>query len=126
LSSIQLFQSHDGIIFFRQNNHYELICARTFQGLLLKERHVICFVSNSRDPAYLEYIDKIGQHFFGLPEPQRPRGMFSGIVDSLFSAMNEGEEDSPPNGRATTTATTTTTTSGGASSTHNMEAQDLD
>ena len=39
----------------------------------------------SRDPGYFDAIDKIGQHFFGLPEPQRPRGMFSGLMDSFFS-----------------------------------------
>ena len=34
-----------------------------------------------RDPQYLEYLDKIGQHFFGVPapaRPPRPGGMFSG------------------------------------------------
>lgn len=44
-----------------------------------------------RDPSYFEYIDRIGQQFFGLPQPQRPRGMFSGLMDSIFSAMNEDE-----------------------------------
>ena len=41
-----------------------------------------------RDPMFLEYLDKIGQHFFGVPPPQRgppPGGMLSGIFDSLLS-----------------------------------------
>ena len=35
-----------------------------------------------RDPQYLEYLDKIGQHFFGVPAPVKPRpgGMFSGSI----------------------------------------------
>ena len=46
-----------------------------------------------RDPSYFEYIDRIGQQFFGLPQPQRPRGMFSGLMDSIFSAMNEDDSE---------------------------------
>jgi len=54
--------------------------------------------SLQRDPGYFEYIDQIGQHFFGLPQPQRPRGMFSGLFDSLMNAMNESDDDEdPPN-----------------------------
>ena len=41
----------------------------------------------------MEYIDQIGQHFFGLPQPQRPRGMFSGLFDSLMNAINEDSDD---------------------------------
>merc|ERR1719381_171104 len=48
-----------------------------------------------RDPQYLEYLDKIGQHFFGVPAPVKPKpgGMFSGLFDQLLSAMNEEDED---------------------------------
>jgi len=53
--------------------------------------------SLKRDPTFLDYLDKIGQHFFGVPPPQRapPGGMFSGIFDSLMSAFNDddGEDD---------------------------------
>ena len=44
---------------------------------------------------YLEYLDKIGQHFFGVPPPQRaqPGGMFSGIFDSLLSAFNDEDDE---------------------------------
>jgi hypothetical protein len=46
-----------------------------------------------RDPIFLEYLDKIGQNFFGLAPPVRPRpgGMFSGLFDSLLNVL--GEED---------------------------------
>jgi len=48
-----------------------------------------------RDPQYLEYLDKIGQHFFGVPPPVKPRpgGMFSGLFDQLLNAMNEDSSD---------------------------------
>lgn len=47
-----------------------------------------------RDPQYLEYLDKIGQHFFGVPAPVKPKpgGMFSGLFDQLLSAMNDEDE----------------------------------
>ena len=68
-----------------------------------------------RDPQYLEYLDKIGQNYFGIPPPvkARPGGMFSGratllpssyssnwslpcslgIFDQLLSAMTEDSEE---------------------------------
>jgi len=48
-----------------------------------------------RDPQYLEYLDKIGQHFFGVPAPVRPKpgGMFSGLFDQLLNAMNDESDD---------------------------------
>jgi len=48
-----------------------------------------------RDPQYLEYLDKIGQHFFGVPAPVRPKagGMFSGLFDQLLNAMNDDSSD---------------------------------
>merc|ERR1719461_740345 len=61
-----------------------------------------------RDPQYLEYLDKIGQNYFGIPPPvrARPGGMFSGkknysglsrpylypplgLFDQLLNAMTE-------------------------------------
>ena len=38
------------------------------------------------DPQYFEYLDTIGQHFFGVPAPAKPRqrGMFSGNLLSTF------------------------------------------
>ena len=51
-----------------------------------------------RDPMFLEYLDKIGQHFFGVPPPQRgppPGGMLSGIFDSLLSGLVITTHSSP-------------------------------
>lgn len=61
---------------------YSVLCEKYKQAL-------------ERDPQYLEYLDKIGQHFFGVPAPVKPKagGMFSGIFDQLMSAMNEDEEE---------------------------------
>ena len=59
----------------------------------LKLKSNILLILFDRDPGYFEYIDQIGQHFFGLPQPQRPRGMFSGLFDSLMNAMNESDDD---------------------------------
>ena len=51
--------------------------------------------SLKRDPTYLEYLDKIGQHFFGVAPPPkaRPGGMFSGLFDSLLNVINDDGED---------------------------------
>jgi len=78
--------------------------------------------SLQRDPGYFEAIDKIGQHFFGLPEPQRPRGMFSGLMDSFFSAMNESEDE---DGGGSNPALATTNNNTNAPSI-SMDSQDLD
>ena len=75
---------------------------------MLCEKYKQCL---DRDPQYLEYLDKIGQHFFGVPAPVKPRqgGMFSGnilinivsskvlliqgLFDQLLNAMNEDSSD---------------------------------
>jgi len=74
--------------------------------------------SLQRDPGYFDAIDKIGQHFFGLPEPQRPRGMFSGLMDSFFSAMNESSDEEGGPSRNTNNNTNAPSIS--------MDSQDLD
>merc|ERR1712020_581547 len=61
--------------------------------------------SLKREPSYLEYLDKIGQHFFGLPPPPpkaRPGGMFSGIFENLLNVLNdeESEEDESEEARS--------------------------
>lgn len=71
--------------------------------------------SLQRDPGYLEYIDQIGQHFFGLPQPQRPRGMFSGLFDSLMNAINEDSDDETEQPTPNTSAASIS-----------MDTQDLD
>jgi len=50
--------------------------------------------SLKRDPCYLEYLDKIGQIFFGVP-PKVPRGhggLFGGLLQSLFSMGEDTDE----------------------------------
>ena len=49
----------------------------------------------SRDPAFLEYLDKIGQLFFGVPVPQRarPGGFLGNILGNFFNAMNDDDDD---------------------------------
>ncbi|XP_023323568.1 Golgi to ER traffic protein 4 homolog [Eurytemora carolleeae] len=46
-----------------------------------------------RDPQYLEYLDRIGQIFFGVPPPEKPSGMFSGLFNSLLKTMAEDSSD---------------------------------
>ena len=83
---------------------------------------LIFFHHLSRDPGYFEAIDKIGQHFFGLPEPQRPRGMFSGLMDSFFSAMNESEDEDGGGSNPAPSSTNNNTNAPSIS----MDSQDLD
>ena len=78
-----------------------------------------------RDPQYLEYLDKIGQNYFGIPPPvrARPGGMFSGLFDSLLNAMNEDSDDDdqgpgPSSGAPAPSASSSTT--------KKMEQEDLD
>ena len=77
-----------------------------------------------RDPQYLEYLDKIGQNYFGIPPPARarPGGMFSGLFDQLLSAMNDDSEDDDdvPGPSRPTPATVTST------ATKKLEQEDLD
>ena len=73
---------HSGIIYTGLFNLLYLKIRQTSQSLsaytLLCEKYKQFL---ERDPQYLEYLDKIGQHFFGVPPPVKPRpgGMFSGI-----------------------------------------------
>ncbi|KAK3579538.1 hypothetical protein CHS0354_028370 [Potamilus streckersoni] len=61
--------------------------------------------SIQRDPSYREYLDKIGQIFFGLPPPQTsPQGFFGNLLQSL---LVDDEDDKvathmPPQPTATT------------------------
>jgi len=59
-----------------------------------------------RDPQYLEYLDKIGQLFFGVPKPEKPKNMFSGLFNNLLSAMTEDSSDDESPGTSNTAATT--------------------
>lgn len=46
-----------------------------------------------RDPQFIQYLDTIGQLFFGVPAPEKPRNMFSGLFNSLLSAINDDSSD---------------------------------
>jgi hypothetical protein len=73
-----------------------------------------------RDPTYLEYLDKIGQTFFGVPPPAKASSsMFSGLFDQIVTAMNEDEESSEEEGGPQPGTSRTVEA-------HDMETADLD
>jgi len=43
--------------------------------------------SIERDPVYKEYLDKIGQLFFGLPPKPSNKGMMGGIIGDLMQSL---------------------------------------
>ncbi|XP_076309076.1 Golgi to ER traffic protein 4 homolog isoform X2 [Tachypleus tridentatus] len=45
--------------------------------------------SINRDPAYPEYLSKIGQIFFGLPAPPKQQGLLNNLVQSLLEGLEE-------------------------------------
>jgi len=77
-----------------------------------------------RDPQFIEYLDKIGQLFFGVPAPERPQGMFSGLFNSLLSAMNDDSSDDEGPGPSSTPSQQPRLTS--AQPVKNLESADLD
>eukprot|EP00090_Calanus_glacialis_P045641 TRINITY_DN8607_c0_g1_i1.p1 TRINITY_DN8607_c0_g1~~TRINITY_DN8607_c0_g1_i1.p1 ORF type:complete len:336 (-),score=102.85 TRINITY_DN8607_c0_g1_i1:173-1180(-) len=81
-----------------------------------------------RDPQYLEYLDKIGQHFFGVPAPVKPRpgGMFSGLFDQLLNAMNEDSSDDESAGPSVQSGPSGTVRPSQPKPTSKFEAADLD
>jgi len=82
-----------------------------------------------RDPMFLEYLDKIGQHFFGVPPPQRgppPGGMLSGIFDSLLSAFNDDDEDEEGDSDGDARMTSPKRPSTSTTPNKKMSAEDLD
>lgn len=57
--------------------------------------------SIERDPAYVEYLDKIAQIFFGVnpPRPQNPNGFFGDIFQSLMNGVGDeydSDDDDEP------------------------------
>ncbi|GFO06780.1 Golgi to er traffic protein 4 homolog [Plakobranchus ocellatus] len=51
-------------------------------------------VSINRDPNYKEYLDQIGQLFFGVPPPQRtPQGLFGNLLQNVLVDVDSDEED---------------------------------
>lgn len=79
-----------------------------------------------RDPTYLEYIDKIGQNFFGLAPPARPRpgGMFSGIFDSLLNVL--GDEEDETSGASSSVRPNRRIPASTTSSSSRMETEDVE
>lgn len=48
-------------------------------------------LSIERDPVYKEYLDRIGQLFFGLPPKPSNKGMMEGILGDLMQTLIGGE-----------------------------------
>nr|XP_037287414.1 Golgi to ER traffic protein 4 homolog A-like isoform X2 [Rhipicephalus microplus] len=48
----------------------------------------------SRDPTYPQYLDKIGQLFFGLPPPPKPQGMFGNLIQTLLGGLEDDDSGS--------------------------------
>jgi hypothetical protein len=107
-----------------------LLSIQTSQSLsvysILCEKYKLAI---ERDPQYLEYLDKIGQHFFGVPAPVKPKpgGMFSGLFDQLLSAMNDEDEEEQETSAAAAGPSTSAGTSGSrASPKKALATEDLD
>ncbi|XP_013412251.1 Golgi to ER traffic protein 4 homolog [Lingula anatina] len=51
-------------------------------------------LSLDRDPCYFQYLDRIGQQFFGIPPPKKNTqpGVFGNLLQSLFGEDEEEEE----------------------------------
>ncbi|XP_059144290.1 Golgi to ER traffic protein 4 homolog [Physella acuta] len=51
-------------------------------------------VSINRDPNYKEYLDQIGQTFFGVPPPQKtPQGLFGNLLQNVLGgSMGDDEQ----------------------------------
>lgn len=55
--------------------------------------------SLDRDPAYIDYVHKIGEVYFGLPPPSKPGAARSNFLSNLFSSfLNVDEEESDGDG----------------------------
>ncbi|XP_014681859.1 PREDICTED: Golgi to ER traffic protein 4 homolog isoform X2 [Priapulus caudatus] len=47
-----------------------------------------------RDPCYNEYLDRIGQLFFGVPPPRRPTGgIFGNLLSSIMGGLDDDDGD---------------------------------
>ncbi len=55
-----------------------------------------------RDKSFMEYVDKIGQNYFGVPPPERarPGGIFGGFFDSFVNMLNDDDDESEDDGAA--------------------------
>lgn len=53
--------------------------------------------SIKRDPCYTQYLDKIGQIFFGIKPPQQQnQGFFGNIFNSLLGTLDDDSDDENP------------------------------
>lgn len=50
--------------------------------------------SLNRDPCYSEYVERIGQVFFGLAPPPKQQGMFGNLIQSLLEGLDDNFEES--------------------------------
>ncbi|KAK7003648.1 Golgi to ER traffic protein 4 [Biomphalaria glabrata] len=51
-------------------------------------------VSINRDPNYKEYLDQIGQLFFGVPPPQKtPQGLFGSLMQNVLGVSGSDDEE---------------------------------
>lgn len=73
-------------------------------------------VSINRDPNYREYLDQIGQLFFGVPPPQKaPQGLFGNLLQNVLVDVDSDEEDNMRGSTSTSTESTPTTRASAAS-----------
>jgi len=80
-----------------------------------------------KDPQYFEYLDKIGQHFFGVPAPvKKPKGMFSGLIDQLMNAMNDDDSDDEAAGAGPSGSTKSSAEKEDSASKSKLVTEDLD
>lgn len=65
------------------------------QSVLFKTLCSLYERSLARDPSYREYLNQIGQIYFGIEKPAQSSGsgMFSNLIQSLFDNMSSGNED---------------------------------
>ncbi|GIY19314.1 golgi to ER traffic protein 4 homolog [Caerostris darwini] len=63
--------------------------------------------SLKRDPAYSEYVERIGQLFFGITPPPKQQGLFGNLLQSLYESLDDtfNEETEPVAGSSKETST---------------------
>lgn len=64
--------------------------------------------SIKRDPCYIQYLDKIGQIFFGIKPPQQKRsGFFGNFLDTLLNGLDDESDDDNSTPQASTSTKNT-------------------
>lgn len=62
-------------------------------------------LSIKRDPCYVQYLDKIGQIFFGLkPQQQQTGGLFGRFLDNFLSGFDDDSDEELNVPKASTSA----------------------